>query len=215
MLLETKKEWKCYICIDNFDDDILPSFQCSRCQDGKICHSCFYTPHFEMKECGVCRQPNIIPYSNQNINNINNINGNNNNNNNINNVITHSISFLSSFILFLLDYLICIISLELKNLKCSNLQHLMFPLVFMAKLFCVWFMNYLYLYFFRRLIVMHYIRLLEHIFGFYTFWFVYVYNNNISCIYFKNYILYYIFFIGITLPINFIIGSLSRYFLVS
>ena len=94
MLLETKKEWKCYICIDNFDDDIIPSFQCSRCHDGKICHSCFYNPLFEMKECGVCRQPNSILYSN---------NDNNDNSNvNVNNVIiTHTISFLSSFILFI------------------------------------------------------------------------------------------------------------------
>ena len=198
MLLESKQEWKCYICIDDFDNDIIPSFQCTTCNEGKICYLCYSNPNFEMRECGICREPHIVERNTNNVNLIDNRA----------HVRVHAFCFLFPFILFILDYLICIVLIQLKHLKCSNIQHLLFPLTFIGKLMCLWLMNYLYFFCFKRLIFMHYIRVLEHFFIFYTLWFIYVYNkdNNIECSYYIHYILYYIYFILAVLPINFFIG---------
>ena len=190
--------WTCYVCLEDFDIEIEPAFNCQQCIDGKQCNSCFNNPRNDSKYCGICKHP--IP----NINQVQNRNQNRNNEEQ--GYTTYIRCLLSSFFLFIFDCVILIIMIELKHTKCTPLQNILFPLVFICKSMLFFFTSYIYIWCFSRVKLIHLFRFYEHL-GFYVCCIYYFYHHDNVCkLFVDKFILYYLVFLGCVLPFNSLIS---------
>jgi hypothetical protein len=50
--------WTCYICLDDYNTNIIPLIYCDRCKDGKICYNCVKNNYnyIDFKKCNICKK---------------------------------------------------------------------------------------------------------------------------------------------------------------
>lgn len=112
-------EWKCYICLETYANEIIPEYSCRKCKEGTMCYSCFYDLNNNQNKCGICREeyPTYLYDTNIEQNSMTS-------DRYVILSLYFFLAFLIPFFICLVDILLIISTMTIHHINCPNLDYL-------------------------------------------------------------------------------------------